>query len=90
MNALAISNAITGRLAMGRQEPPRSCSKRRRGSTTPNFARSGQTTTSDRRVWSVQMWNSLRDELREILWLVSMISGLSIMGVGLAVVLAQA
>jgi hypothetical protein len=36
------------------------------------------------------MWNSLRDELREILWLVSMIGGLSIMGVGLAVVLTQA
>jgi hypothetical protein len=36
------------------------------------------------------MWNSLRDELREILWLVSMIGGLSIMGVGLAVMLTQA
>jgi hypothetical protein len=32
----------------------------------------------------------LRDELREILWLVSVIGGLSIMGVGLAVVLTQA
>jgi hypothetical protein len=39
---------------------------------------------------SAFMWNSLRDELREILWLVSMIGGLSIMGVGLAVVLTQA
>jgi hypothetical protein len=36
------------------------------------------------------MWNSLRDELREILWLASMIGGLSILGVGLAVVLTQA
>jgi hypothetical protein len=36
------------------------------------------------------MWNSLCDELREILWLVSMIGGLSIMGVGLAVMLIQA
>jgi hypothetical protein len=36
------------------------------------------------------MWKSLRDELREILWLVSVIGGLSIMGVGLAVVLTQA
>jgi hypothetical protein len=36
------------------------------------------------------MWNSLRDELREIFWLVSMIGGLSIIGVGLAVALTQA
>jgi hypothetical protein len=36
------------------------------------------------------MWNSLRDELREILWLISLVGGLSIMGVGLAVVLALA
>jgi hypothetical protein len=36
------------------------------------------------------MWNSLRDELCELLWLVSIIGGLSIMGVGLAVVLSQA
>ena len=35
------------------------------------------------------MWNSLRDESREILWLVSIIGGLSIMGVGLAVVLVS-
>jgi hypothetical protein len=36
------------------------------------------------------MWSSLRDELREIVWLVMIIGGLSIMGVGLAVMLAQA
>jgi hypothetical protein len=36
------------------------------------------------------MWNSVRNELREILWLVGIIAGLSVMGVGLAVVLAQA
>jgi hypothetical protein len=37
-----------------------------------------------------KMWSSLRDELREIVWLVMIIGGLSIMGVGLAVMLAQA
>ena len=31
-----------------------------------------------------------RDELREILWLITIIAGLSMMGVGLAVVLTQA
>jgi hypothetical protein len=36
------------------------------------------------------MWSLVRDELREVLWLVAIIVGLSIMGVGLAVVLAQA
>jgi len=36
------------------------------------------------------MWISVRDELRELLWLVTIIAGLSIMGVGIAVVLAQA
>jgi hypothetical protein len=36
------------------------------------------------------MWNSLRDELYEVLWLVSIIGGLSVLGVGLAVMLAQA
>jgi hypothetical protein len=35
------------------------------------------------------MWTSLREELREIVWLVVLTGGLSIMGVGLAVVLAQ-
>jgi hypothetical protein len=36
------------------------------------------------------MWTSVRDEMRELLWLVTIIAGLSIMGIGLAVVLAQA
>jgi hypothetical protein len=36
------------------------------------------------------MWSLVRDELREVFWLVTIIAGLSIMGVGLAVVLAQA
>jgi hypothetical protein len=36
------------------------------------------------------MWNSVRDELRELLWLLTIIAGLSLMGVGLVVVLAQA
>jgi hypothetical protein len=36
------------------------------------------------------MWHSVRDELREILWLITIIAGLSMMGVGLAVVLTQA
>jgi hypothetical protein len=35
------------------------------------------------------MWSSLRDELREILWLAAIVGGLSIMGVGLALVLTQ-
>jgi hypothetical protein len=35
------------------------------------------------------MWSLVRDELWEVLWLVTIIAGLSIMGVGLAVVLAQ-
>ena len=37
-----------------------------------------------------QVWSSLRDELREIVWLASIVGGLSIMGVALAVILAQA
>jgi hypothetical protein len=39
---------------------------------------------------SAPLWNALREEMREILWLVAIIGGLSIMGVGLAVVMAQA
>jgi hypothetical protein len=34
------------------------------------------------------MWISARNELREFLWLASMISGLSVFGVGLAVAVA--
>lgn len=34
------------------------------------------------------MWNTLWNELREMVWLASMIGGLSMLGVVLAVVLA--
>jgi hypothetical protein len=34
------------------------------------------------------MWNLVRIELRELAWLASIVSGLSVFGVGLAVVLA--
>jgi hypothetical protein len=36
------------------------------------------------------MWRSLREELREIVWLVAVVGSLSIMDVGVAVVLSQA
>lgn len=36
------------------------------------------------------MWNTLWDELREIAWMASMIGGLSIVGVSLAVALVAA
>jgi hypothetical protein len=36
------------------------------------------------------MWHALWDELREMIWLASLIGGLSVVGVGLAVVLAAA
>ena len=36
------------------------------------------------------MWNSLRDELREVVWLVTVVGGLSVTAVGLAVALAAA
>jgi hypothetical protein len=36
------------------------------------------------------MWKSVLDEAREVMWLASVIGGLSAMGVGLAVVLAAA
>jgi hypothetical protein len=35
------------------------------------------------------VWDAVRDELLEILWLASIVGGHSIMGVWLAVVLAQ-
>ena len=38
----------------------------------------------------MRLWRALHDELREILWLASIVSGLSVLGVGLAVVLALA
>ena len=37
-----------------------------------------------------RVWSSLRDELREIVWLASVVGRLSITGVALAVILAQA
>jgi hypothetical protein len=33
------------------------------------------------------MWNSARNELREVVYLAAMIAGLSVLGVGLAVAL---
>jgi hypothetical protein len=36
------------------------------------------------------MWNTVWDELREVAWLTSMIAGLSVAGVSLAVALAAA
>jgi hypothetical protein len=36
------------------------------------------------------MWNGLWDELREMMWLASVIGGLSVLGVGIAVALAAA
>jgi hypothetical protein len=35
-----------------------------------------------------QIWNAVREELREVVWLASVIGGLSVAGVGLAVALA--
>jgi hypothetical protein len=35
------------------------------------------------------MWSTLREELREIVWLASLVGGLSIAGVVLAVVLVH-
>lgn len=36
------------------------------------------------------MWNTLWEELREVVWLASVVGGLSVLGVGLAVALAAA
>jgi hypothetical protein len=36
------------------------------------------------------MWNSLRNELREIVWLIAIVAGLSIISVVVAVAFAQA
>jgi hypothetical protein len=36
------------------------------------------------------MWTTLRDELREMVWLATMITALSVLGVGLAVALVGA
>ena len=35
------------------------------------------------------MWSTFREELREIVWLASFVGGLSIAGVGLAVILVH-
>jgi hypothetical protein len=35
----------------------------------------------------MSMWSTFRDELREIAWLASIVGGLSVLGVGLAVTL---
>lgn len=34
------------------------------------------------------IWNTIRQEMREVVWLASVVSGLSLVGVGLAVVVA--
>jgi hypothetical protein len=36
----------------------------------------------------MRIWSTLRDELREIAWLASIVGALSVLGVGLAVTLA--
>ena len=36
------------------------------------------------------MWNILRDELREVVWLASVVGGLSLLGVAVAVALVTA
>jgi uncharacterized membrane protein SpoIIM required for sporulation len=46
--------------------------------------------TKANNVRSARMWTQLRYVLGEIIWLVLVISGLSIVGVSLAVVLVQA
>ena len=38
----------------------------------------------------MRIWSTLRNELREIVWLTSMVGGISALGVGLAVTLALA
>jgi hypothetical protein len=42
------------------------------------------------RTRSTQMWNTIRDELREVVWLASVVGGLSVLGVAVAVTLAAA
>jgi hypothetical protein len=36
----------------------------------------------------MKAWHALKDEFREVVWLASVVWGLSVLGVGLAVVLA--
>jgi hypothetical protein len=37
-----------------------------------------------------QVWNAVLEELREVVWLASVVGGLSVAGVGLAIALAAA
>lgn len=36
------------------------------------------------------MWNTIRDELREVVWVASVVGGLSLLGVAIAVALSAA
>ena len=38
----------------------------------------------------MSFWNTVQQELREVFWLASVVCGLSVIGVGLAVVVAMA
>jgi hypothetical protein len=37
----------------------------------------------------MSFWNTVRQEIREVVWLASVVGGLSMLGVGLAVVVAM-
>ena len=43
-----------------------------------------------KRVCVMSMWNTIQQEMREVVWLASVVGGLSVVGVGLAVVVAMA
>lgn len=36
------------------------------------------------------MWNSIRDEVREVAWLAALVTALSVLGVGVALALVSA
>jgi hypothetical protein len=55
------------------------CSARWRAIVPPRVGTQGERKT---------MWNAVRNESRELIWLASMVSGLSLLGVGFAVGLA--
>lgn len=38
----------------------------------------------------MRVWSTIRQEMREVVWLASVVGGLSVLGVGLAVVVALA
>jgi hypothetical protein len=38
----------------------------------------------------MSFWNTIQQEIREVVWLASVVGGLSVLGVGLAVVVAMA